>query len=185
MTTDQDREPFASGESVDAPGANDAATAAAGSPAEPAAPADTTDYKDRWLRTEADLQNFRRRAARDLDETRRGAEERVLLDVIGVLDDLERALGAMGERAADDPLAQGVALTAQRVRDLLGRFGITAIESVGRPFDPVVHDALLEVDAPEGTEPGTVVQEVQKGWRSGDRALRAARVVVARARAES
>lgn len=188
MTTDQDRESFAGGEGVNAPGTDetsppDTASTESGG-VEGAGPADSTDYKDRWLRAEADLQNFRRRASRELDDTRRVAEERVLLEVIGVLDDLERALGALGERPADDPLAQGVALTAQRVRDLLGRFGVSAIDAVGRPFDPTVHDALLEVDAPEGAEPGTVVQEVQKGWRSGERALRAARVVVARARGE-
>lgn len=183
MTTEQDREDLAGAEGAGAPAAdetpNPTETATEETP-----PVETADFKDRWLRAEADLQNFRRRATRERDEARRDAEERVLLDVIGVLDDLERALGALGARAADDPLAQGVSLTAQRVRDLLGRFGVTAIDSVGRPFDPNVHEALLEVEGPEGTEPGTVVQEVQRGWRTGERALRAARVVVARARDE-
>ncbi len=182
MTTDQDREPLAAGEPSPAgdeptPAADEAPTEA---PSADAAP----DYKDRWLRAEADLQNFRRRAARERDEVRRAAEERVLLDVIGVLDDLERALAALGDRAADDPLAQGVALVAQRMRDVLASHGVQPIASVGQPFDPNVHEALLEVDAPEGVAPGHVVQEAQKGWRSGDRALRAARVVVARAKAD-
>ena len=89
-----------------------------------------------------------------------------------------------GERAAEDPLAQGVALTAQRLRDALARHGVTPIPAVGEPFDPTVHEALLEVEAPEGAAPGTVVQEVLRGWRTAERALRAARVVVARERSE-
>lgn len=147
-------------------------------------PTDATDYKDRWLRTEADLQTFRRRAARDREEAVVRAEENVLLEVIGSLDDLERALSALSVEQAGEAWAQGIALTAQRMRDLLGRFGVTVIDSVGVPFDPNVHEALLEVPAPDGIAHGAVAQEVQKGYRRGERALRAARVVVARSGAE-
>lgn len=139
------------------------------------------DYKDRWLRAEADLQTFRRRAVRDREEAVVRAEESLLLEVIGALDDLERALAAMSAQQAEDPWTQGVVLTAQRMRDMLGRYGVTAIPSVGEPFDPNVHEALVEIPAPAGIAPGSVAQEVQKGYRRGDRALRAARVVVARA----
>ncbi|MFM7231609.1 MAG: nucleotide exchange factor GrpE [bacterium] len=138
------------------------------------------DYKDRWLRAEAELQNTRRRAARDRDDAVRAAEDRVLLDVIEVLDDLERALGALDGGAAEESWTQGVVLTAQRMRDALARRGVTVIEAQGRPFDPTYHEALLEVPAPEGSAPGSVVQVVQKGYARGERALRAARVVVAR-----
>ena len=138
------------------------------------------DYKDRWLRAEAELQNTRRRAARDREDAVRAAEDRVLLDVIEVLDDLERALGALATAAAEESWAQGVVLTAQRMRDVLARRGVTVIEAQGKPFDPMYHEALLEVPAPEGSAPGSVVQEVQKGYARGERALRAARVVVAR-----
>jgi molecular chaperone GrpE len=70
------------------------------------------------------------------------------------------------------------------MRDMLGRHGVTPIAAVGTPFDPSVHEALLEVAAPEGIAPGSVAQEVLKGYRRGERALRAARVVVARAGTE-
>lgn len=138
------------------------------------------DYKDRWLRAEAELQNTRRRSARDRDDAVRAAEDRVLLDVIEVLDDLERALGALAKASAEESWTQGVVLTAQRMRDVLARRGVTVIEAQGKPFDPTYHEALLEVPAPEGSPPGSVVQEVQKGYARGERALRAARVVVAR-----
>ena len=142
--------------------------------------APTDDYKDRWLRAEADLQNFRRRAVRDREEYVRMAEDRLLLESIGLLDDLERAIAAFTAEQAAEAWVQGVVLTAQRMRDALARNGVTAVPSVGQPFDPTVHEALLEIDAHEGVAPGSIVQEVQKGYRRGERSLRAARVVVAR-----
>src|SRR5262245_47660628 len=139
------------------------------------------DYKDRWLRAEAEIQNTRRRAQRDREESVRAAEDRVLLDMIEVLDDLERALAALPQESGASAWAQGVALTAQRLRDALARRGVTAIPTVGERFDPAFHEALLEVAAPEGIRPGEVAQEVLKGYARDNRALRAARVVVARA----
>lgn len=138
------------------------------------------DYKDRWLRTEAELQNFRRRAVRDREDAVRMSEDRLLLELIELLDDLERALAALTPEQAAESWSQGVALTAQRMRDTLARRGVRVMDCVGKPFDPAFHEALLEVPAPEGVAPGAVVQEVQKGYARGERALRAARVMVAR-----
>ncbi|MBI5168852.1 MAG: nucleotide exchange factor GrpE [Candidatus Eisenbacteria bacterium] len=145
---------------------------------------EAVDYKDRWLRTEADLQNVRRRSAREREEAVQRAEENVLLDVIGLLDDLERALAVPSAEQAAESWAQGVALTAQRMRDMLARHGVTVIPAVGTVFDPLVHEALMEIPAPEGVAPGCVAQEIAKGYRRGERVLRAARVVVARAGSE-
>jgi len=75
-----------------------------------------------------------------------------------------------------------VALTAQRMRDVLARYGVEVIDPQGAPFDPAFAEAILEVDAPPGLAPHDVVQVVQKGYRRGNRALRPARVVVARER---
>ncbi len=160
-----------------------AGPAPAGAPDSMMAP--EPDYKDRWLRAEAELQNFRRRASRDWEEGRRLAEEGVLLEMVAVLDDLERALAAADPSVAAASWTQGVSLVAQRIRDFLTRQGVTLEDPLGRPFDPAFHEALLELDAPEGATPGTVLQVVQKGYRRGGRALRAARVVVARAPAGS
>jgi len=139
------------------------------------------DYKDRWLRAEAELQNARRRLLRERDEAVRSSEERILLDMVEVLDDLERALAALPAEQAANPWAQGVSLTAQRLRDALARRGVTPIATVGQPFDPTFHEALLEIAPPEGIRPGAIAQEVQKGYARDNRALRAARVVVAKA----
>jgi len=138
-------------------------------------------YKDRWLRSEAELQNFRRRAQRDVEEARRFAEDRMLLATIDLLDDFERALDAAREAGAPEKWTEGVELGTRRTRDHLGRHGVTEIAAVGAPFDPAVHEAMLEVDAPEGIAPGHVVQVARKGYQRGGRALRPARVIVARA----
>jgi molecular chaperone GrpE len=171
-------EPMTAPESAPETGDFAEQTAQAERLARPAEP----DYKDRWLRAEAEIQNVRRRAARDREESVRASEDRILIDVIEVLDDLERALAALTPEQAQASWAQGVVLTAQRMREALVRRGVTAIASVGEPFDPTLHEAMLEVPAPPGIAPGSVAQEVQRGYRRGDRALRAARVVVAGAR---
>lgn len=159
------------------PGENEA-----GAPETGAAGAEAAEYKDRWLRAEAEMQNVRRRAARDRDEAITASEGRFLLDLVELLDDLERALAAVEPDQREAAWAKGVALTAQRMRDTLARWNVLPIETIGRPFDPNRHEALAETEAPEGIEAGHVAQEISKGYRRGERTLRAARVVVARAR---
>jgi molecular chaperone GrpE len=161
-------EPAAEPQEVPEPESESAAT-----PAEP-------DYKDRWLRAEAEFQNFRRRATREWEEGRRSAEESVFMEIVAAIDDLERALAVAAEPGAAPAWSQGVALVAQRLRDYLARQGVRVVDPVGQPFDPKLHEALLEVDAPQGTAPGSVVQVAHKGYARGERALRPARVVVAR-----
>jgi molecular chaperone GrpE len=145
---------------------------------------DASNYQDRWLRAEAELQNFRRRSAREMEESRRHAEEAVMLDLISLLDDLERGIQAARAGGAADAWLQGIELVAARMRDTLARRGVEVVDPVGQPFDPGQHEALLEVPAVQGMKPGDVAQVVLKGYRRGARALRAARVVVARAPAE-
>jgi molecular chaperone GrpE len=139
------------------------------------------ELQDRWLRAEADLRNLRRRAAIEREEARRSAEDGVLLEMISMLDDLDRALESARESGAPEAWMAGVRLTADRVRERLARYGVTTLDPKGASFDPRFHEALLELDAPEGVSPGTVVQVVHLGYARGDRALRPARVVVARA----
>jgi molecular chaperone GrpE len=158
--------------------------ASEGAPEPVATPASDPDaalaaLRDRWLRTEADLQNYRRRAQRDVEEARRGAEDRALLDLIAYLDDLERALKSAHESGAEPAWVQGVDLVAQRMRDALVRAGVTAVMPLGEPFDPRFHEALIQMPAPVGTAPGTVLHVERTGYRRGDSLLRAARVAVA------
>ena len=152
----------------------------AGAEPAPAPPEDDpAALRDRWLRAEAELQNFRRRAAREREESRRASEESVMLEMIAALDDLERGLKAAAEAGVPEAWTAGVKLVAGRLVDYLARQGVTPLDPKDEPFDPAFHEAVLEVDAP-GVEPGHVAEVVLRGWRRGERALRAARVVVAR-----
>ena len=145
-----------------------------------AATAAEPDYKDRWLRAEAELQNFRRHAQRDLEEACRAAEDRLLQDLIEILDDLERAVASARDAGATEGWVQGIQILAGRAREVLARAGVTPIEAVGRPFDPRLHEAMHEVPAPEGLAVGDVVEVFHQGYVRGERTLRAARVSVAR-----
>jgi molecular chaperone GrpE len=176
------------GAATPAPPAAEPEVAVAGEarPADPAgagpvdAGEDTAVLKDRWLRAEADLQNFRRRAAREREEARRSAEEGVMLEIIAALDDLDRALTTVPESDSPEPWTEGVRMVGSRLVEYLGRQGVVMLDPVGQPFDPVFHEAVLEIAA-SGVAPGHVAQVLLRGWRRGPRALRAARVVVARA----
>jgi molecular chaperone GrpE len=139
--------------------------------------------RDRWLRAEAELQNFRRRAMRDVEEARRAAENRLLLETLDQLDDLERAIEQARSDAPPSWL-EGVRLVTGRMIEFLGREGARPIEAVGQPFDPDRHEALLETETDE-VPPGHVVQVVRRGWLREGRVLRAARVVVARRTADA
>lgn len=147
--------------------------------------ADTQRERDEYLelakRTKADFENFRKRmSAEVLAASGRGKAE-VLLGVLPVLDDLERALQAAGldpEGDSDDGLAHGVLLVFRSLRDTLNKNGIEAVDPTGEKFDPQVHEALSTLAA-EGIESGTVVETMQKGYRLGEQLIRPARVVVA------
>ncbi len=146
----------------------------------PSGALEAAEFKDRWLRAEAELQNFRKRAQRNQEDAIRFAEDRVFVEMIEQLDDLERALDAAGAAGVPKAWAEGVRLVAQRISDYLVRQGLQVIPAQGVSFDPALHEALLEVAPPPGVEPGAVVEVVRKGSQRNGRALRAARVVVAR-----
>jgi molecular chaperone GrpE len=132
---------------------------------------------DAYLRLAADFDNYRKRVARDYAEVTARANERLVKELLPVLDDLGRALVAADEHE-EAKLAEGVQLVHRQLSSLLEREGLAEIETNGR-FDPHVHEALLS--QPSDQEEGTVLQVVQKGYRLGDRVLRPARVVVAAA----
>ncbi|HST25579.1 MAG TPA: nucleotide exchange factor GrpE [Gaiellaceae bacterium] len=136
------------------------------------------DYLDRLQRLKAEFDNYRKRAARDQEAFVERANERLVKELLPVLDDLERALdAAAGHEEAK--LEEGVALVHRALRDTLSREGLVEIDTDGR-FDPHVHEALLS--QPSEAEEGSVIDVVQKGYRLGDRVLRPARVVVAAAK---
>jgi molecular chaperone GrpE len=102
-----------------------------------------------------------------------------MLEIIAALDDLDRALATVPESGSAEPWVEGVRMVGSRLVEYLGRQGVVTLEPVGQPFDPAFHEAVLEMAVP-GVAPGCVTQVLLRGWRRGMRALRAARVVVAR-----
>ena len=126
-------------------------------------------------RVAADFDNYRKRAARDQESLVARAHERLVKELLPVLDDLERALQA-AEEHEEAKLEEGVRLVHRNLAEALEREGLAEIETNGR-FDPHVHEALLT--QPSDAEEGSVIDVVQKGYRLGDKVLRPARVVVA------
>jgi molecular chaperone GrpE len=132
---------------------------------------------DRWKRTAADFDNFRKRVAREREELVTLANERLVKELLPILDDLERALVAAAEHE-EARLEEGVRLVHRALGSLLERNGVKEIDTDGA-FDPHVHEALLA--QPSEADEGSVIDVVQKGYTLGDRVVRPARVVVAAA----
>ena len=133
------------------------------------------EYLDALQRLKAEFDNFRKRSAREYEALSARATESLVKELLPVLDDLERALGA-AEQHEEAKLEEGVALVHRALSDTLRKHGLAEIDTDGA-FDPHVHEALLAQPV-EGAEPGSVVEVLQKGYRLGDRVVRPARVVV-------
>jgi len=127
-------------------------------------------------RVAADFDNYKKRAVRERDQLVARAAERLVKELLPVLDDLERALEAANEHE-EAKLEEGVRLVHRALADALAKEGLTEIETEGA-FDPHVHEALLSQPG-DGAESGSVLQVLQKGYRLGDRVLRPSRVIVA------
>ena len=136
------------------------------------------ETKDRWLRAVADLDNFRKRVARDRERDLWSARSGVVLPILDVLDDFDRALD--GDDGEAGTFRSGIELIRQKLTGALSDLGITSFPSVGEPFDPERHDALQKVPSAEIPE-GNVAFEIRRGYLSGDRILRHAMVAVAAA----
>ena len=136
------------------------------------------DAWDKYVRAVADLENYRRRSKRDLDDARAEARTRVLKEMLPVIDNLERALAHGDDGSA---ILEGVRLVLRQFTTALERCEVTPVPAEGQPFDPNVHEAIGQQES--DAAPGTVVSVLQKGYRLADRLLRPALVVVAKAKA--
>ena len=142
-----------------------------------AAPAEdkAAEYLELAQRTQADFENFRKRTVKDMAAAGARAKAGLIRELLPVVDNLERALGAVGE---DDGVGQGLKLVYAELEGVLTRNGVQAMEPKGQPFDPTVHEAISTMPADDAGS-GTVVDVVEKGYRLGDTVIRPARVVVA------
>lgn len=141
---------------------------------------------DRFLRATADLENFRKRSRRELDDARIEARSKVLREMLPVIDNLERALEHAESTeggAQAGGIVEGVKLVLRQFAQALERCDVRPVETVGKPFDPNHHEAISQMESAEHP-PGSVVQALQKGYTIGERLLRPALVVVAKAPSE-
>jgi len=144
---------------------------------DPAVDTAVAELEDRLLRVAADFDNYKKRVARERDEYVAHANERLLKELLPILDDLERALDAVGQHE-EATVEDGVRLVHRSLAALLEKNGVREIATEGM-FDPHVHEALLS--QPSESEEGSVIDVVQKGYTLGDRVVRPARVVIAAA----
>ncbi len=143
------------------------------------------DNYDRYLRAAADLENTRKRTKREIEDAKTDAKNRVLKEMLPVVDNLERAIEHAGGGGELDPvlkpIVEGVQLVLRQFVTAFERLDITPVEAANQPFDPNLHEAISQVESE--VAPGTVIQVLQRGYKIGDRLLRPALVVVAKAKA--
>lgn len=145
-----------------------------------AAQVEIADLKEQVLRAQAEQQNVRRRAERDVESARKYALEKFGGDLVPVVDNLERALDAANlEDEALKSFAEGVQLTQKSFLDVLAKYNLVQLNPVGEPFDPQFHEAMSMVEAPDA-EPNSVLHVVQKGYTLNGRLVRAAMVVISK-----
>ncbi len=153
----------------------DAATAEADAPAE-----EEPDWKDRYLRSVAELDNVRKRARRDAAAGEVRGVTRLAKELLPAIDNLDRAIQHVGEgEEGDAQLIEGLRIVHRELHSALSQAGIEAFDPTGEEFDPRFHEAMTTAPAAEGVLPGTVSIVYQVGYRRGDDVVRAAKVVVA------
>ena len=143
--------------------------------------ADAEKYLANWQRAEADFQNYKRRAEQERDENRRFAMASLIINLLPILDDFERAFNSLDSRLAGLSWFDGIYLIYRKLQQLLENAGVTAIRAEGQPFDPRYHEAVSHVEG----EDGKVLAEVQRGYQLHDRVLRPAMVVVGKGSGEA
>ncbi len=137
------------------------------------------EHYDRLLRMAADFDNYKKRAAREKEEWTKFANEDLIKGILPFIDNLERAVNHSEKTKDFQSLVEGIKLTVQQLLNTLNKFGVSPIESLGKPFNPAVHQAMLLVETDQH-EPNQVVEEFQKGYLLNERLLRPATVSVSK-----
>ena len=134
---------------------------------------------DRLLRTAADFENYKKRTAKEKEEWTKFANEDLIKGILPFIDNLERAVNHAQKVTDTGVLIEGIRLTLQQLLQTLNKFGLSSFESIGKPFDPAMHEAMLVVETDQ-YEPNQVIEEFQKGYLLNDRLLRPATVSVSK-----
>ena len=127
-----------------------------------------------WQRTQADLMNYRRRAEQEKEEVGRFGNTAILLSLLPILDDLERALTSIPDDLAKHSWADGIRLIERKLQANLEAQGVSQIKAFGEPFDPNLHEAMMQGKGKEGI----VIEEIEKGYKLNNRLIRPSKVVV-------
>jgi molecular chaperone GrpE len=135
-------------------------------------------FRDNWHRAEADFQNFKRRTEQEREELRRFGNVSVIINLLPILDDFERAFASLDSHLVGLSWFDGIMLIYRKLRQLLENAGVSPIDTEGQAFDPRFHEAVAHVEGEEGK----VISEVQRGYKLHDRVLRPAMVVVGKGR---
>ena len=144
---------------------------------EPANVFEAQENYDRFLRATAELDNYRKRTAKVRSETREETLRDVLLQIAPMLDNMRRALAQ--ENKGDDAFTQGVELIYNQFQDTLKGYGLEEIGAIGQIFDPTIHEAMMEIEDKDHP-PGSVVEEMEKGYKLNNKVVRPARVIVSK-----
>jgi molecular chaperone GrpE len=145
-----------------------------------AARREAAENRDRWIRSVAELENYKKRTLQERSKLLKYRNEELLRDLLPVLDNMERALAHCEEAGRSDSLTEGVCLVIGMFREILEKYGVKEIKAIGEPFDPHLHEAIARV--PGGNQPvNMVVEELEKGYMYQDRLLRPAKAVVSAA----
>ncbi len=139
---------------------------------------ETADLKDKWLRSVAEFENYRKRMQKEWELLKQQSKAEVILEVLNIVDDFERAFSALGERE-DDTFVEGVRMIYTNLITALEKSGVQEIEALNKPFDPTYHMAVGQIET-EDSEPNHVAEVLQKGYLLGETVLRPARVMIAK-----
>lgn len=139
---------------------------------------DIGEMKDKYIRKVAEFENYKKRSLKERMDLIQTAGKEVIIDLLEVLDDLERAEKQISRSGETDQLGEGVALVFNKLKSVLAAKGLKPMETINNDFDPDIHEAITEIPAPKPELKGKVIDEIQKGYYLNDKIIRYAKVVV-------
>jgi molecular chaperone GrpE len=136
------------------------------------------DHYQKYLRSQADFDNFRRRSRQEKEEFAKYASQKLIEALLPVVDNFERAMAATHEQQDIEAMVKGISMIHRQLKQLLEKEGLKPIDAVGHPFNPEIHQAVMQVAAEDGMASGVIVEQLQKGYILKDKVIRPSMVKV-------